>query len=108
MTIRSVLVITVSALAFAVTSCAAGSSGPITAADGFLGAFTARDIEAAADRTTRPEKAFAALTSAWDELGAEELHADTGAARITGDTATVDDTYEWRLSGGRTWTYSGQ
>ncbi|MFI2334717.1 penicillin-binding transpeptidase domain-containing protein [Nocardia rhamnosiphila] len=108
MTIRSVLVITVSALAFAVTGCAAGSSGPITAADGFLGAFTTRDIEAAADRTTRPEKAFAALTSAWDELGAEELHADTGAARITGDTATVDYTYEWRLSGGRTWTYSGQ
>lgn len=108
MTIRSVLVIAVAALAFAVTGCAAGSSGPITAADGFLGAFTARDIEAAADRTTRPEKASAALTSAWDELGAEELHADTGAARITGDTATVDYTYEWRLPGGRTWTYSGQ
>ncbi|MCX0272026.1 penicillin-binding transpeptidase domain-containing protein [Nocardia zapadnayensis] len=108
MTIRSVLVITVAALAFAVTGCAAGSSGPITAADGFLGAFIARDIEAAADRTTRPEKAFAALTSAWDELGAEELHADTGAAHITGDTATVDYTYEWRLPGGRTWTYSGQ
>ncbi|MET8800168.1 penicillin-binding transpeptidase domain-containing protein [Nocardia sp. NPDC004568] len=108
MTIRSVLVIAVAALAFAVTGCAAGSSGPITAADGFLGAFTARDIEAAADRTTRPEKAFAALTSAWDELGAEELHTDTGAARITGDTATVDYTYEWRLPGGRTWTYAGQ
>ncbi|WP_063059715.1 penicillin-binding transpeptidase domain-containing protein [Nocardia sienata] len=108
MTIRSVLVIAVAALAFAVTGCAAGSAGPITAADGFLGAFTARDIEAAADRTTRPEKAFAALTSAWEELGAEELHADTGAARITGDTATVDYTYEWRLPGGRTWTYSGQ
>lgn len=108
MTIRSVLVIAVAALAFAVAGCAAGSAGPITAADGFLGAFTARDIEAAADRTTRPEKAFAALTSAWDELGAEELHADTGAARITGDTATVDYTYEWRLPGGRTWTYSGQ
>lgn len=108
MAIRSVLVITVAALAFAVTGCAAGSSGPITAADDFLAAFTARDIEAAADRTTRPEKAFAALASAWDELGAEELHADTGAARITGDTATVDYTYEWTLPAGRTWNYSGQ
>lgn len=108
MAIRSVLVITVAALVFAVTGCAAGSSGPITAADDFLAAFTARDIEAAADRTTRPEKAFAALTSAWDELGAEELHADTGAARITGDTATVDYTYEWTLPAGRTWNYSGQ
>ncbi|WP_063041771.1 penicillin-binding transpeptidase domain-containing protein [Nocardia grenadensis] len=108
MTIRSVLVIAVAALALAVTGCAAGSSGPITAADGFLGAFAARDIEAAADRTTRPEKAFAALSSAWEELGAEELHADTGAARIAGDTATVDYTYEWRLPGSRTWTYAGQ
>ncbi|MGA6204724.1 penicillin-binding transpeptidase domain-containing protein [Nocardia testacea] len=108
MAIRSVLVITVAALAFAAAGCAAGSSGPITAADDFLAAFTARDIEAAADRTTRPEKAFAALTSAWDELGAEELHADTGAARITGDTATVDYTYEWTLPAGRTWNYSGQ
>ncbi|WP_039825865.1 penicillin-binding transpeptidase domain-containing protein [Nocardia testacea] len=108
MAIRSVLVITVAALVFAVTGCAAGSSGPITAADDFLAAFTARDIEAAADRTTRPEKALAALASAWDELGAEELHADTGAARITGDTATVDYTYEWTLPAGRTWNYSGQ
>lgn len=108
MVIRSVLVVVVTALAFAVTGCGAGSSGPITAADSFLGAFTARDIETAADLTNRPEKAFAALTSAWDELGAEELHANTGAARISGDTATVDYTYEWRLTGGRGWTYSGQ
>lgn len=102
------LVIVVAALAFAVTGCGAGSSGPITAADSFLDAFTARDIETAADRTNRPEKAFAAMTSAWDELDAEELHANTGAARISGDTATVDYTYEWRLAGGRSWTYSGQ
>lgn len=108
MAIRSVLVIVVTALAFAVAGCGAGSSGPITAADNFLGAFTARDFRTAADLTTRPERAFAALASAWDELGAEELHADTGAARINGDTATVDYTYEWRLTGGRGWTYSGR
>ncbi|NUP29976.1 MAG: penicillin-binding transpeptidase domain-containing protein [Nocardia sp.] len=108
MAIRSALVIVVTALVFAVTGCGAGSSGPITAADSFLDAFTARDIETAAGLTTRPEKAFAALTSAWDELDAEELRANTGAARISGDTATVDYTYEWRLTGGRAWTYSGQ
>ncbi|MGW1740807.1 penicillin-binding transpeptidase domain-containing protein [Nocardia sp. NPDC001965] len=108
MAIRSALVIVVTALMFAVTGCGAGSSGPITAADSFLDAFTARDIETAAGLTTRPEKAFAALTSAWDELDAEELRANTGAARISGDTATVDYTYEWRLTGGRAWTYSGQ
>ncbi|WP_328397584.1 penicillin-binding transpeptidase domain-containing protein [Nocardia sp. NBC_00416] len=108
MAIRPVLVIVVAALVFAVTGCGAGAAGPITAADSFLNAFTARDIETAAGRTTRPEKAFAALTSAWDELDAEELRADTGAARISGDTATVDYTYEWRLHGGRIWTYTGQ
>ncbi|MGI5217251.1 penicillin-binding transpeptidase domain-containing protein [Nocardia sp. CA-290969] len=108
MTIRPVLVFAVALLAFATTACLAGSAGPITAADGFLNAFATRDLTAAAGQTTRPEKALPALTSVWTELGAEELHAQSGAARISGDTATVDYTYEWRLGGGRSWTYTGQ
>lgn len=108
MTIRRVLAVAVAVLALTATACVAGAHGPITAADTFLAAFAARDIEAAAHRTTRPEEALSALTSAWEELGAEELRARSGAARITGDTATVDYTYEWRLDGGRGWTYTGQ
>lgn len=108
MTIRPVFAVVVAVLAFAATACVAGAPGPITAADAFLAAFAARDIEAAAQRTTRPEKAVSALVAAWDELGAEQLRAHSGAARITGDTATVGYTYEWRLAGGRGWTYTGQ
>lgn len=108
MTIRPVLVFAVAMLAFATTACLVGSAGPITAADGFLEAFASRDLTTAAERTTRPEKAISALTSVWTDLGAEELHAQSGAARISGDTATVDYTYEWRLGGGRSWTYTGQ
>ncbi|WP_280399277.1 penicillin-binding transpeptidase domain-containing protein [Nocardia carnea] len=108
MTIRPVLLFAVALLAFATTACLAGSAGPRTAADGFLNAFATRDLTAAAERTTRPEKALPALTSVWTELGAEELHAHSGAARISGDTATVDYTYEWRLGSGRSWTYTGQ
>lgn len=108
MTIRPVLVFAVALLAFATTACLAGSAGPITAADGFLDAFASRDLTAAAERTTRPEKALPALTSVWTDLGAVELHAQSGAARISGDTATVDYSYEWRLGGGRSWTYTGQ
>lgn len=108
MTIRPVLVVAVAVLAFATTACLGGSPGPITAAEGFLHAFAARDLAEAAARTTRPDKAQPALESAWDELGAEELSARSGAARISGDTATVDYTYEWRLAGDRSWSYSGQ
>ncbi|MEU4315013.1 penicillin-binding transpeptidase domain-containing protein [Nocardia sp. NPDC024068] len=110
MTIRPVvvLVLAVAALASAVTACGMGAHGPITAAQAFAGAFAARDTEAAAAHTNRPEKAATALTSVWEELAAEGLHAQTGAARITGDTATVDYTYEWQLPGDRVWTYSGQ
>ncbi|MEU1985628.1 penicillin-binding transpeptidase domain-containing protein [Nocardia sp. NPDC019395] len=108
MTFRPVLVIAVAVLAFATTACIAGSQGPITAADAFLRDFAARDLTAAADHTTRPENALPALTSVWEELGAEELSARSGAARISGDTATVDYTYEWRLAGARNWSYTGQ
>ena len=108
MTIRPVLVFAVAVLAFATTACLGGSSGPITAADGLLVAFAAHDLVRAAARTTRPEKAGLALVSVWSELGAEELRAHSGAARISGDTATVDYTYEWRLAGGRSWSYTGQ
>ncbi|MFI5718331.1 penicillin-binding transpeptidase domain-containing protein [Nocardia sp. NPDC051750] len=108
MRFRPVLVVAVAVLAFTTTGCLVGSQGPITAADGFLRAFAERDLEAAAGRTTRPDNALPALTSAWTELGAEELDARSGAARISGDTATVDYTYEWRLAGGRSWSYTGR
>ncbi|MDO3646067.1 penicillin-binding transpeptidase domain-containing protein [Nocardia mangyaensis] len=98
----------VAALAVAATACSSGPQGPVPAADAFAAAFAQHDFTAAAELTTAPEKATAALSSAWQALQAEELSIRTGDARVSGDTATVDYTYEWRLPKGRQWTYSGE
>ncbi|MFD5180554.1 penicillin-binding transpeptidase domain-containing protein [Nocardia sp. NPDC058379] len=98
----------VAALAVAATACSAGPQGPVPAADAFAEAFADHDLAAAAELTTAPEKATAALTSAWQALQAEKLEIRTGDARVSGDTATVDYTYAWTLPKGRQWTYTGE
>lgn len=98
----------VAALAIAATACSSGAQGPVPAADAFAAAFAEHDLPAAAALTTAPEKATAALTSTWQALQAEKLSIRTGDARVNGDTATVDYTYEWTLPKGRQWTYSGE
>lgn len=100
--------LTVVALAVAAVGCASESQGPVPAADAFVAAFAGSDVDAAAEFTNLPEKASGALRSAWEKLQAEQLTAHTGPARVSGDTATVDYTYEWRLPKNRTWKYSGQ
>ncbi|MFI6210838.1 penicillin-binding transpeptidase domain-containing protein [Nocardia brasiliensis] len=99
----SVAVLTLSAV-----GCGGGPQGPTPVADDFVEAFASHDPAAAARLTNQPEKATAALNSAWDQLQAEGLDARTGSARVSGDTATVDYTYEWRLPKNRTWRYTGQ
>ncbi|MBF6128467.1 penicillin-binding transpeptidase domain-containing protein [Nocardia brasiliensis] len=99
----SVAVLTLSAV-----GCGGGPQGPTPIADDFVEAFAGHDPAAAARFTNQPEKATAALNSAWDQLQAEGLDARTGSARVSGDTATVDYTYEWRLPKNRTWRYTGQ
>lgn len=108
MSTRMMIRLAVAALAVAGTGCSARPQGPVPAADAFLAAFANHDVEAAAGLTSQPEKATAAMRSAWDELQAEELSAHTGAARVTGDTAIVDYTYQWRLPKDRIWKYTGQ
>lgn len=108
MPIRLVLVLTAAMFTIAASGCASVRSGPLPAADAFLAAFAARDIDTAAARTTVPETAHAVLLSAWEQLRAEELSAQTGSARITGDIAVVDYTYRWRLPKDRVWTYTGR
>ncbi|MEU4344233.1 penicillin-binding transpeptidase domain-containing protein [Nocardia sp. NPDC023852] len=108
MSTRMFVSLTVVALAVAAVGCASESQGPVPAADAFVAAFAGRDVDAAAEFTNLPEKASGALRSAWEKLQAEQLTAHTGPARVSGDTATVDYTYEWRLPKNRTWKYSGQ
>ncbi|WP_040720511.1 penicillin-binding transpeptidase domain-containing protein [Nocardia veterana] len=105
---RALALSAATAVVVTVGACSSASSGPVAAADAFLSAFAAHDVARAADLTTQPEKASAALTSAWTNLQAEKLSAHTGSARVTGDTATVDYTYEWTLPKNRVWTYTGQ
>lgn len=89
-------------------ACSSGQQGPVAAADRFLSAFADHDPTRAAGLTNQPEKAAAALDSAWENLQAGKLSAHSGSARVTGDTATVDYTYQWTLPRDRVWTYSGQ
>ncbi|MFF5035909.1 penicillin-binding transpeptidase domain-containing protein [Nocardia salmonicida] len=105
---RMLTTFAVAALAVAATACSSGAQGPVPAADAFAAAFAEHDLAAAAALTTAPEKATAALTSTWQALQAEKLSIRTGDARVNGDTATVDYTYEWTLPKGRQWTYSGE
>ncbi|QVI20850.1 penicillin-binding transpeptidase domain-containing protein [Nocardia tengchongensis] len=96
------------AVAVAAAGCSSGPQGPAQAAEAFVSDFADHDVDSAADRTSQPERARAALGSAWDQLQAEKLVATTGAARVTGDTAVVDYTYEWHLPKDRVWAYQGQ
>ena len=98
----------VAAVVVTAGACSTGPRGPVAAADTFLSAFARHDSARAAGLTSQPEKASAALDSAWRNLAAQHLNAHTGSARVTGDTATVDYTYEWTLPKNRIWTYSGQ
>ncbi|PXX63970.1 cell division protein FtsI/penicillin-binding protein 2 [Nocardia tenerifensis] len=108
--LRKPLLVTLAVALFALPAagCARGPQGPVPTADDFVEAFAEHDLEAAAELTNQPEKASAALSSAWEHLQAEQLTARIGSARVNGDTATVDYTYEWRLPKERIWRYTGQ
>ncbi|MCX4094191.1 penicillin-binding transpeptidase domain-containing protein [Nocardia sp. alder85J] len=99
--------VTAAVLVATAGGCADGRRGPAAAADDFVAAFARHEPTAAAALTNHPEHAAAALAAAWDDLQAEQLTARVGAARISGDTATVEYTYQWRLPKRRVWTYGG-
>ncbi|WP_327144857.1 penicillin-binding transpeptidase domain-containing protein [Nocardia sp. NBC_01327] len=108
MSTRVFTMLIAAAVSVAAVGCSSGPQGPAQAADAFLSAFADHDVQAAADLTTQPEKAGPALASAWDQLQAEKLTATSGDTRVTGDTAIVDYTYEWKLPKDRVWNYHGQ
>ncbi|MFB7717235.1 MULTISPECIES: penicillin-binding transpeptidase domain-containing protein [unclassified Nocardia] len=108
MSTRVFTMLIAAAISVAAVGCSSGPQGPVQTADAFLQAFAEHEVATAADLTSQPEKAAPALNSAWDQLQAEQLVAHTGDTRVTGDTATVDYSYEWRLPKDRVWSYSGQ
>ncbi len=91
-----------------VAACTPRAAGPEPAAQLFLNSFAEQDFAAAATRTDRPDDAEASLVEVWDGLQAESLTATTTGARLDGDSAVVDYSYEWRLPRDRVWQYTGQ
>ncbi|WP_306362429.1 penicillin-binding transpeptidase domain-containing protein [Nocardia sp. CC227C] len=108
MSTRLLTLLVAAAVTLAAVGCSTAQQRPVTTAEAFFGAFARQDVAAAAELTNLPEKAGAALASAWEKLQAEGLEVTTGDTRVSGDTATVDYTYAWRLPRDRTWTYDGQ
>lgn len=94
-------------VALATVGCANASRGPLAAADQFVSAFARHDMPAAAAMTSQPEQAARGLAAAWDNLHAQQLTTRTGSVAVSGDSASVDYTYRWQLTGNRSWTYSG-
>ncbi|NNH72842.1 penicillin-binding transpeptidase domain-containing protein [Nocardia uniformis] len=108
MSTRILTLLFAAAVTIAAVGCSSGPQRPALVAEAFFDAFAGRDLEAAANITNLPERASTALTSAWQQLQAEGLDVRSGDTRVTGDTATVDYTYSWRLPKERVWTYRGQ
>jgi hypothetical protein len=101
-------VLGVAALAVAAVGCTAEPAGPVPAAEAFIDDFAERRIDDASAATDRPDVAKAALDAAWAGLQAESMTATAGSARVNGDTARVEYTYEWHLPRNRVWTYTGE
>lgn len=95
-------------VASGLVACTPKPEGPLPAAEQFMSAFADRNIDDAAGATDQSDKAKDTLGSAWDDLQAKSMTAHAGSVRVTGDTATVDYTYEWHLPKDRVWTYDGQ
>ena len=103
----SLALVVSSALAVTLAACTPKPDGPEPAAEQFVSLLADEDTASAAALTDRPDVARAALESAWENLQAESMTATVGSARVTGDTATVQYTYEWHLPKDRVWTYTG-
>src|SRR5699024_6075510 len=98
------------ALVLVLLGTAACTSGPETAgsaARDFASDFAGRHLDEAAGQTDAPADARAQLESAWSGLQAESMTASIGTVRTDGAVATADYAYEWHLSEGRVWKYTG-
>lgn len=98
------------ALVLVLLGTAACTSGPETAgsaARDFASDFAGRHLDEAAGQTDAPADARAQLESAWSGLQAESMTASIGTVRTDGAVATADYAYEWHLSEGWVWKYTG-
>lgn len=82
MSTRILTLLFATAVTVAAAGCSAGPQRPALVAEAFFDAFASGDAQAAADLTNLPEKASAALASAWQNLQAESLEVRSGDARV--------------------------
>ncbi|WP_188492171.1 penicillin-binding transpeptidase domain-containing protein [Williamsia phyllosphaerae] len=91
------------------TACTGGGDdGPRAAAGNFLSVFGAHRTDEAARRTDSPQRAATDIDAAFSGLRATGMTATTGRSQVTGDTATVDVTYQWALPRKQTWRYDAK
>lgn len=105
---RSIVLLTVAAVAGGMTACTPRPDGPAPTAQAFFAALGKGDTGAAADLSDRPNDARTALNQAWSGLQATKLDAQVLGSKYTQDTGSVNYRYTWHLPKDRTWTYSGQ
>ncbi|KAA0023242.1 penicillin-binding transpeptidase domain-containing protein [Antrihabitans cavernicola] len=101
-------VVVTAVVAAGLVACTPKPEGPLPAADLFVSSFAQRKFDAAAATTDQADRAEDVLKATWDELQAQSMTASAESAHVSGDTATVDYTYEWHLPKNRVWKYTGQ
>ncbi len=108
-TLHLLAVAVVGVIVVAGTACSAGADdGPRAAAGHFLAVFRAHRTDEAARHTDSPQRAATDIDAAWTGLRATGMTATVGRSHVTGDTATVDVTYQWSLPRAQTWRYAAE
>jgi beta-lactamase class D len=96
------------ATAAGTTAAVPAATTPTEAAQQYLDAFTADDVDGAGALTDDPGAASAVLRDAWHSLNPNDIAAKLDSVgQPTGNTASADYTETWTLGTGKVWTYDG-
>ena len=105
---RSIVLLTVAAVAGGMTACTPRPDGPEPTAHAFFADLGKGDTAAAAALSDHPDDARTAINQAWSGLQAAALDAQILGSKYTQDTGSVNYRYTWHLPKDRTWTYDGR
>ncbi|TXH24388.1 MAG: penicillin-binding transpeptidase domain-containing protein [Mycobacterium sp.] len=105
---RSAALLSVVAVAGAMTACTPKPNGPEPTAQAFFAALGRGDTGAAAELADKPNEARTAINQAWSGLQATKLDAQVLGSKYTQDTGKITYRYTWHLPKDRTWAYTGQ
>ncbi|CAM5694449.1 penicillin-binding transpeptidase domain-containing protein [Mycolicibacterium aubagnense] len=105
---RWAALLSVVAVAGAMTACTPKPNGPEPTAQAFFAALGRGDTGAAADLSDKPNDARTAINQAWAGLQATKLDAQVLGSKYTEDTGKITYRYTWHLPKDRTWSYTGQ